>query len=235
MSPATVILDGSALPSWRWARERGYSVRTSHGRYELAALCRISWRAVARVDPTWHALPVEEVLRALATGLDGLTEAEARERLARPAWTKPAARQQAPQPAAASPPITLPCSKPRPSVHGRAEPLKVCLPEPLKLLPRPDSRTSVLSTAHRLNCSVTRIMTSISAQTAELAVFSGDGAAFHDLCRRLSLRIPGQQRQGFAGPIEWSRGGQVEGASSTAQSGVNRGGHDQREAAGSTC
>jgi hypothetical protein len=76
--------------------------------------------AVARVDPTWHALPVEEVLRAFSTGPDGLTEAEARERLARPAWTKPAARQQASQPAAASPPITLPCSRSRPSAHGRA-------------------------------------------------------------------------------------------------------------------
>jgi hypothetical protein len=48
------------------------------------------------------------------------------------------------------------------------------------------------------------------SQAAAQAGFSGDGAGFRSPRRRLSLQILGQQRQGFAGLIEWSRDGEVE-------------------------
>ena len=42
-----------------------------------------------------------------------------------------------------------------------------------------------------------------------LVTFSADGATFPTSCQWLSLQILGQQREGFAGPIEWSRDGEV--------------------------
>jgi hypothetical protein len=54
------------------------------------------------------------------------------------------------------------------------------------------------------------------SQAAAGAGFSGDGGTFRSLCRRLSLQIPGQPGQGFAGGIEWSRDGEVEEAGSSS-------------------
>jgi len=49
-----------------------------------------------------------------------------------------------------------------------------------------------------------------ASQAAAWAGFSGDGAGFRRPWQWLSLQIPGQPRQGFAGGIEWSRDGEME-------------------------
>jgi hypothetical protein len=48
------------------------------------------------------------------------------------------------------------------------------------------------------------------SQAAAGPGFSGDRAGFRCPRRRLSLQIPGQPGQGFAGAIEWSRDGEME-------------------------